>query len=42
VETGYLSDFNDEKYLSSEKGQNDVAISLLNAFQSYKMVYESQ
>jgi N-acetylmuramoyl-L-alanine amidase len=42
VETGYLSDFNDEKYLSSEKGQNDVAISLLNAFQGYKMVYESQ
>jgi N-acetylmuramoyl-L-alanine amidase len=42
VETGYLSDINDEKYLSSEKGQNDIAIGLLNAFQSYKVIYESQ
>lgn len=42
VETGYLSDINDEKYLSSEKGQNDIAISLLNAFQNYKIIFESQ
>ncbi len=42
VETGYLSDINDEKYLSSEKGQNDVAIALFNAFQNYKILYESQ
>ncbi len=42
VETGYLSDINDEKYLSSEKGQNDVAISLFNAFQNFKILYESQ
>jgi len=42
VETGYLSDLKDEKYLSSEKGQNDVAIALFNAFQSYKMLYEMQ
>jgi N-acetylmuramoyl-L-alanine amidase len=42
VETGYLSDLNDEKYLSSEKGQNDVAIALFNAFQNYKILYEIQ
>jgi N-acetylmuramoyl-L-alanine amidase len=42
VETGYLSDINDEKYLSSEKGQNDIAIALFNAFQNYKTLYESQ
>jgi len=42
IETGYLSDINDEKYLSSEKGQNDVAYALFNAFLSYKILYESQ
>ena len=42
VETGYLSDINDENYLSSEKGQNDVAIALFNAFMNYKVLYESQ
>ncbi|MFI5212254.1 MAG: N-acetylmuramoyl-L-alanine amidase [Ignavibacteria bacterium] len=42
VETGYLSDQNDEKYLSSEKGQNEIAIALLNAFQQYKILYEIQ
>ncbi len=42
VETGYLSDINDEKYLSGEAGQNDVAIALFNAFQQFKALYESQ
>ena len=42
VETGYLSDLDDEKYLSSDKGQNDVAIALFNAFQQYKSIYETQ
>ncbi len=42
VETGYLSDLGDEKYLSSESGQNDVAIALFNAFQQFKALYESQ
>lgn len=42
VETGYLSDERDEKYLSSEKGQNDVAIALFNAFVNYKILYEIQ
>ncbi len=42
IETGYLSDINDEKYLSSDKGQNDVAIALFIAFQNYKILYASQ
>ncbi len=42
VETGYLSDINDEKYLSSEKGQNDVVIGLFTAFQNFKVLYEAQ
>ncbi len=42
IETGYLSDINDEKYLSGEKGQNDISIALFNAFQNYKTLYESQ
>lgn len=42
VETGYLSDIKDEKYLSGEKGQNDVAFALFNAFQNFKVLYESQ
>ena len=42
VETGYLSDINDEKYLSSEKGQNDVVVALFNAFGNFKVLYEAQ
>jgi N-acetylmuramoyl-L-alanine amidase len=42
VETGYLSDQNDEKYLSSDNGMNDVAIALFTAFQQYKILYEIQ
>ena len=42
VETGYLSDINDEKYLSSDKGQNDIANSLFIAFSNFKVLYELQ
>lgn len=42
VETGYLSDLNNEMYLSSDKGQTDIAIALYNAFLNYKVFYESQ
>jgi N-acetylmuramoyl-L-alanine amidase len=42
VETGYLSDINDERYLSSEIGQNEVALALFQAFQNYKIIYEAQ
>lgn len=40
VETGYLSDTEDEKYLSSEAGQEAVANSLLASFKQYKIFYE--
>lgn len=42
VETGYLSDINDEKYLSSVSGQNDISAALFNAFLNYKILYENQ
>ncbi len=42
VETGYVSDANDEKYLSSDAGQNDIAAALFNAFSKYKILYEMQ
>ena len=40
VECGYLSDENDEKYLSSAEGQNAVARALYEGFIGYKLVYE--
>lgn len=42
VETGYVSDENDEKFLSSNNGQTAIAAALLNAFSNYKMLYELQ
>lgn len=40
VETGYLSDANDEKYLSSDEGQQNFAKALLEGFSEYKLLYE--
>jgi len=42
VETGYVSDANDEKYLSSNAGQTAIAAALFNGFNNYKMLYELQ
>lgn len=42
VECGYLSDSNDEKFLSSTEGQNAVAIALYQGFVNYKMIYEAE
>lgn len=42
VECGYLSDTNDEKFLSSPEGQNAVAIALYQGFVNYKMIYEAE
>jgi N-acetylmuramoyl-L-alanine amidase len=42
VECGYLSDPNDEKYLSSDAGQTAVAMGLFQGFVQYKMVYETE
>jgi N-acetylmuramoyl-L-alanine amidase len=41
VETGYISDENDEKYLSSGVGQLNVAKALFGGFNTYKMLYET-
>lgn len=40
VESGYLSDANDEKYLSSDEGQNNFAKALFEGLAEYKMFYE--
>jgi N-acetylmuramoyl-L-alanine amidase len=40
VECGYLSDENDEKFLSSAEGQTAVAEALFEGFVSYKLLYE--
>jgi N-acetylmuramoyl-L-alanine amidase len=42
VECGYLSDPNDEKYLSSDAGQTAVAKGLFEGFVRFKMIYESE
>lgn len=41
VETGYVSDPKDEKYLTSGAGQVAIATALFNAFINYKNIYES-
>lgn len=40
VETGYVSDANEEKYLSSSAGQTAIANALYNAFVNYKSIFE--
>jgi len=42
VECGYLSDPNDEKFLSSSEGQSAIATALYQGFVNYKMVYEAE
>lgn len=41
IETGFLTNKAEEKYLLSEKGQNDIAVSIYRAFLSYKIDMES-
>lgn len=40
VEMGYLSNREDEKYLKSEKGQNDISEALFQAIRNYKLDYD--
>ena len=40
VETGYISDQNDEKYLTSADGQSNIAKALFQGFATYKKYYE--
>jgi N-acetylmuramoyl-L-alanine amidase len=41
IETGFLSNKAEEKYLLSEKGQTAIAMSIFSAFTSYKIDMES-
>jgi N-acetylmuramoyl-L-alanine amidase len=40
IETGYISDENDQKYLSSEEGQTNIARAIFQGFSNYKKYYE--
>ncbi len=42
VETGYLSDANDESFLTSDEGQENFAKALLEGFARYKLYYETE
>ncbi len=41
VETGFISNLHDAKYISSKKGQEKIAAAIFNAIKSYKKFYES-
>jgi N-acetylmuramoyl-L-alanine amidase len=41
IESGYLSNRSDEKYLKSEKGQSEIANAIFNAIKEYKIYYDS-
>lgn len=40
VETGYISNVNDEKYLLSDRGQSNIASSIYRALKEYKIAHE--
>jgi len=40
IETGFLSNKNDEKYLKSAKGQNDIAGAIFKAIENFREYYE--
>jgi N-acetylmuramoyl-L-alanine amidase len=42
VEIGFISHAEDEKYINSEKGQEEIVEALLNAFRVYKQKLESK
>lgn len=42
VELGFLSDVEEERYLNSEKGQEEMVTALVNAFKTYKQRVESR
>ena len=41
IETGFLTNSNEEKYMISEEGQNKIALSIFNAFKQYKIEMET-
>lgn len=42
VETGYVTNDRDAAYIRSEKGQNDIASSILDAVKTFKVYYERE
>lgn len=40
IETGFLSNFQDAEYLSSKKGQSEIANKIFNAIKNYREHYE--
>ncbi len=42
IETGFISNPNDEKYLLSDKGQNQMVEAIFNAFKEYKYQVENR
>ena len=42
VETGFITYKQDEEYLNSEKGQDEVAENILTAVKKYKQVTEGK
>lgn len=41
VEVGFISNPDEEQYISNETGQNKIAVNLSQAFAEYKLKYES-
>ncbi len=41
VETGFISNRHDAKYISSSKGQKEIALAIFNSIKNYKKFYES-
>ncbi len=42
IETGFITNAEDRKYLTSQKGQNEVATDIFNAFSKYKHSIEAK
>jgi N-acetylmuramoyl-L-alanine amidase len=42
VEVGFISNAEEEAFLSSDEGQNEIAMKIANAFADYKLKYESK
>ena len=42
IETGFLSNRKDEKYLNSSRGQKEIAAAIFNTIKEYKSFYDAQ
>ena len=41
IETGFIANYDDERYLNSDKGQEEIAQAITNALLKYKKQVES-